>query len=681
MRGQGAALLPCLALAALYGAASAPAAAQTTVRSGEHATYSRLVVPVPEDSAWQVDRAGRRVTVAFPEGSGPFTVADVFARIPRTRLADLTARGDTLTLALDCDCPVTTFLHAGRFAVIDIADPPAMAARPLPPPGGPRRAADRWATPAAPLAALPDASAPPGGTAAAGPRVPAGAAAPRLAEVLGAELSRATAAGLLQATEPAPVGRNGSPPPGGGPARSAGGGFPLPITVRTAHDEEAAPLRDAADCPPPGALAVGEWGNEADFALALGALRSGVVDARDRLDPAAVRRLARFYIHHGFGAEAAAWLELADAPPGLDRALAAFFDDDPAPLAEALAARAGCGGAVPLWRVAAGDLDALEEEAGRNAVLAGFTAAPASLRRLLAPALQRALGDSAHSDIAAEIAASVARARAARPAAAPTPDAPPSRPEIAETLTRQLAQPGAAGEGSFDAAEALWREIAPGPEADALIVALIAAAARDGDLSRALRLQTQLAGRAPRQGPPAAIAMVTALADAGRASGLALAEAAGLGLGRGATADAARLAAARVLAEAGDDASALAFLRDIPQPRTAEAEALISTLLFGAGAATGAAGTGGNGAAPEHASPGPDTPQARLADAWRSGAWATVAAMDDGARGRAAAALTRPPVPPAVDDYAGLEALVTDSARTRALVENLLSDIPAPPAD
>lgn len=187
-------------LAVLIGLRAMAADAQTlTVRAGEHAGFSRLVLDIGADRDWRLDGEGeaRRLTLSPPVDG--FETGDVFRLVPRTRLAALEG-GDALDLQLGCDCPVEVTRHEGRYLVIDIHDP------------GYRPASDPATVPEEAAAASddePEADAVEGGLATAAPPEPAAAAvadpvpapaAAQLAGFSGASAPRGDAAALPDMT-------------------------------------------------------------------------------------------------------------------------------------------------------------------------------------------------------------------------------------------------------------------------------------------------------------------------------------------------------------------------------------------------------------------------------------------------------------------------------------------------
>ena len=101
------------------------------VQSGEHAGYSRLVVPLAGSSDWRVSRGARTVSLVLDEFDGDFALDGVFDLIPRDRITSVTGEADALTVTLGCDCNVSAFLERDAFIVIDVATPGVVLSTPL----------------------------------------------------------------------------------------------------------------------------------------------------------------------------------------------------------------------------------------------------------------------------------------------------------------------------------------------------------------------------------------------------------------------------------------------------------------------------------------------------------------------------------------------------------------------
>ncbi|ABG29999.1 hypothetical protein CEP88_11690 [Roseobacter denitrificans] len=92
------------------------------VRSGEHNTFTRLVMQLPTDVEWSIAQAEKNPILKLENYDGGFDLSVAFEIIPRTRLQALVAKASQLELQLACNCVVDAFLEQNSFLVIDITN-------------------------------------------------------------------------------------------------------------------------------------------------------------------------------------------------------------------------------------------------------------------------------------------------------------------------------------------------------------------------------------------------------------------------------------------------------------------------------------------------------------------------------------------------------------------------------
>jgi hypothetical protein len=395
-----------------------PASAQgspVAVRTGEHGGFTRVVIPFVAARAWRFGRVSGGYALDPGPGSGAFVLDGAFDRIARTRLGGLREAQGRLELDIACTCHATAVAHRGTWVVVDIFDGPAPPGspfetaldRPRPAPAPGVLAGDRpaWARsgPAPgwslPTTAVPQGEPMPATAGAADTPAPPDAADPGLSgeTALIRDMARAMAQGLLSpAVDPLPA-LPVDPPPA--PAQSPPPPAPtdsqnhLRILAESSIDRDSvrrpshrgvSPTGRA--CLPDSDVAVADWGGPAAAATDLAARRNALLGEFDIVDPGALRALARYQIHLGFGAEAAATLALL--PSGPDPVLlelARLVDRDPG--GPTFDSQHDCPGSVALWAVLAASRPEVTSRADRPAVLAAFSALPLHLRRHLAPGL------------------------------------------------------------------------------------------------------------------------------------------------------------------------------------------------------------------------------------------------------------------------------------------------------
>ena len=113
-------------LIALLVVVKSVAAQPITVRAGEHADFTRLVMQLPDAVTWELSPEYGKVLLNFEGLADGFDLSGTFDVVPRTRLVDATSTGSQLVLELACECPVTSFTEQGNYLVIDVQDGPPL---------------------------------------------------------------------------------------------------------------------------------------------------------------------------------------------------------------------------------------------------------------------------------------------------------------------------------------------------------------------------------------------------------------------------------------------------------------------------------------------------------------------------------------------------------------------------
>lgn len=381
------------AVAALLAGAALPAVAAEggPIRGGEHAGFSRIVLTIEPTTEWSLENGTGTVTLRFPGRTLAFGTAEVFARMPTTRIRDVAVTaepgGTAVRVALGCDCRVTTAFVGAKYLALDVADPGPAPAPPSPPA---ETAAARAARETAAVASAEEILL----------RQIERAAGQGIVELTAPPPPTATEQVALRATTPPP--RPATPPaPDAGPDPDAD---PLAALVRdedqveatTVYDRDSARAAqsDAAPeaCLPDAALDIAAWAGGRPFPEALALLRRGLVGEFDAPRPEAVADLARLYVGHGFGVEARATLRaFGPALPAPEAALlddlARVVDGEPAAPGGPLDLAAACPGLHGLWLAIGGRAPVFVDAAGFETTRAGFETLSPELRLLLGPGL------------------------------------------------------------------------------------------------------------------------------------------------------------------------------------------------------------------------------------------------------------------------------------------------------
>lgn len=412
--------------------ASTAVVAQTAfVRSGEHATYTRLVMKLKSDTAWSISQANRmaRVQIARPEIQ--FDTSEVFSRIPRTRLQNLaqSKKNGPLELTLNCDCNVEGFMHAGNYLVVDIRDPKPSEFRLHPVPGEAGAPAYSFNLGSEDLQSQPahiDRRRPMSPDLPLDPQRPDAGGTPSMVvgnslseERLLAQIERAASQGLLtpiaqqisQGEEPneEEVDARRSPVRQAKPA--------VNLAATTVIDRDLSGVAGALgtiatedQCLPARYFAIQDWGDQRTFADQIGDQRNQLFHEFDELSTNAAFSLAKTYLHFGFGAEARAVLVLIEDQDRQKEALLALsdiLDGRRVTQEEYFLGQSVCQGNLPLWSLMSGNYGAAEFEA--DDVLQAFSRLPRHLRQQLGPQLSRQLTNSGRHELASGVLRAVDR--------------------------------------------------------------------------------------------------------------------------------------------------------------------------------------------------------------------------------------------------------------------------------
>lgn len=420
-------------IAALLTSAQTAAAAEVVVKAGQYPDFIGLVLEFAERPAWSAARNDQGYVVTLEtEAPVDLDLAGAVRILEAAPLA-VAGAGNSIEIALGCRCAVEAANQGEAALVLDIYDlggggqpvvvePAAEMAAPAEPQGAEIAAAP--ARDPRPNATTPTVAAPgpePGGPPSPPPAVlpwdvsttrtaapSPGSADIRLAEslgealrggaqghaveLLGRELSRAAAQGLIEAGTPGPRSADlGSAPVSLGENRAN-------ISVTNGLDREIIALRDEVPptgdgsvCLPDSAVNVADWGDPSGL-RDLGRIRGEAISEDGFVSREGALALARYYIALGFGAEArsSATAMAPGAARDLILALADIVDAGETGRG-ALAGQLSCDGMVSLWAALARPFGPSEVPASTDAMLSTFSALPAHLRTHLGPTLAERL--------------------------------------------------------------------------------------------------------------------------------------------------------------------------------------------------------------------------------------------------------------------------------------------------
>lgn len=404
------------------------------VQSGEHADFSRLVTDLPPDTTWSVDRDGTKVSLQFRGHKDGFDTARVFEFIPRSRISDVGATEDTLTLSLTCDCNVSAFVHRGIYVVMDVAETGVELSAPViernagtkqgavSPVFGVNQLA-KWHNTAPPNPAL--SSEPNQDAHRSGPELK------QMQEQLATELGLATTRGILDPRKKRPLVRNGQPHIDIDrlPVPATDGQTDLPkdrtqdarrnMRISSSMDlPEAGQTGSNAfslsgqNCSAGGSPDLGKWGTDDSFHKQIGRTRQALYGEFDTLNADAALQLAQLYLHFGFGAEAiqALRIEQYDRPQnGFLTSIAEILEYGRPSAPQELRQMLGCSDEATLWAILAFDALDIETIPEVEAALRALNRLPVHLRQIVAPLMVDRLRESGEVESAEKAIRSLGR--------------------------------------------------------------------------------------------------------------------------------------------------------------------------------------------------------------------------------------------------------------------------------
>lgn len=423
-----------------------------TVRSGEHADFSRLAFEFPGPIEWEMGRVEHGYVIRLLGGDSDIDLSEVYSRIPRDRIKGLVvSKGNSqITLDLGCDCHADAFEFRPGLLVVDVKDgkPPATSRFESVFNSGeltvnqhvaveePEATARKLSESAGetPVVILPLTL--PSSHAHTKPNVglfsaetsgvtkePTHQVVEMQAEII-QQIGRAASQGLLDANLPVRVHELptdheidvATVEPLAEPIAKP----QVNIHIQNSIDREFAGLArqnlltgSGSKCLPDSVLNVAEWGDEDSVLARVSEQRTLIFGEFDAVEEKEVKALVEAYIYAGFGVEA---LEVISAfgvaveSKNLLKAMAQIVDGTtPSAYAE-LAGQASCDSASAMWAaLAAPDLSKLDQ-INNASILGEFSGLPIHLRRLLGPGLAQKFLDSGDIETARGLRNAIARA-------------------------------------------------------------------------------------------------------------------------------------------------------------------------------------------------------------------------------------------------------------------------------
>ena len=697
------------ALSCVSGAAwSAPVPVQT----GEHDSFTRVVLRIPPGADWNVGRTESGYLIEVPGADG-FSTLGFFDLIPRDRITGISRadRGDALVLETDCLCYAKAFLDRPDVLVVDIADgspdPNSQFEVPIN-----RKVFGESSTESDPY--IPESP--------VLPLLPATELLPRPQEITVAkpiphdvqptaiersliDLQTSVAASVSTAVEQGLL--DGGQAIGGSSVQTSLQQSEAPgVVLKTGIDSNAINhmprkkyTQTGRQCAADEFFAIANWGNNTPFSEQLSSARQQITGEFDRFDQSAVTALARLYVHFGFGREAQQAL-LLDGSQSQERqflmAIARIIDGDDLETS-LFAEQVGCEADVALWAFLAQEVGPRDAVIQTNAILRGFGNLPSYLKDALSARLSRVFLDVGQQNAAMKVldlytnsdekAADLASAEAAMLSGLGEEDVAARRfaqivredrhasPDTFVAMFDAAAQDRVAlTSDDFELGDAMQFELADDPASTEIAIAQIGAYLSRGDFRQAYNLIKKISGGI-REDQANELSERYASAAVDNMTDPAFLEFAFTPVSPGVSENTRQRIAARL--------DGLGFG---PQNQHAETFIEASDVAVGASEEIGADRSRPNAARTDelgsliHAEDIGAATEAIDGTSWQQGDWKTLAASDDPLMKSAAdlaigASLSE--LDPAKPLASGRE-LLTDSAETRQVLEDILNRFSSP---
>jgi len=413
--------LVLLALFAIF-CGSAGLAQTVSVRAGEHATFTRIVLPLPDGVEWELGRFSRGYGIRFSTELDLQT-DDFFRIIPKSRVASVLVSEDQKDLGFEvvCDCTAEAFLTGTGWLVVDIVDgpPDALAEYEEVLPnfgnassGSALQTANEQSRPQARQVVQSDEIEPalqlpviieqdnPMPSAEISNVDVDFSQDERIAELnssVAESIARAISQGLLDAADELEIPEQATQLSEFETFMNDVRQITRPgIQARTSLDEGLGTIANVLSgnenemqCPSDMFFDTSSWATGESFSLELADHRKILTGEIDDLNPRNVEDLARFYLFHGFGREAIAVMSL-DGVTSQDRIIlseiARLLDGDQQKT-DVLQGLIKCGGPAALWGFLGQLSGTHSEEINTSEIMANFRELPFHLQNHLGPLL------------------------------------------------------------------------------------------------------------------------------------------------------------------------------------------------------------------------------------------------------------------------------------------------------
>jgi len=413
----------------IFGFAIAAQAQTVQVRSGEHDTFSRLTVTLPNRMEWEIEPTKDGARLVFNAPRLTLDTSEIYVRIPRNRISDVKWNGaeKALQLSFDCTCEATAFWHGKSMLVLDVRETPEKVETQLT-----QTRPQEYRSISSPLfesqrlssvidlslAGLPDVNLQ--GTEAA--KIPTTTLKPEVRDRLLLQVGRAASQGLLSPSVDRPEPRDAA-------SSSESANKPetsVPDHVETTQASDHVNLkaqssidRDflgshlaqqqnlaASGCLADRRIDVGSWGNDDPFGDQISKLRLKLTGEFDAVNTKVAEQLVRLYLYFGFGVEARNLMNLMP-PEHTDTAilirLTRIAEDGHAGVTPFAINQLSCASPAALWAALSFETLPIGVSVDTDAILRAFNGLPDHLRAHYGPILAQRFIHANRPEIAAKL--------------------------------------------------------------------------------------------------------------------------------------------------------------------------------------------------------------------------------------------------------------------------------------
>lgn len=372
-----------------------------SIRSGEHASFVRLVIDTPVGADWKVGRVDNGFAIEI-EGVSAFDTSTVYARISDSRIRGISVSPELSRLVLrsDCECHAKGFLWKPDKLVVDVIDGP----------GNGNDFLDKEIiaeTPdlVLPLLPIPDARNP-RDEVNSNDALNFEAAATEdaqlnvLEKIVVESLARAATQGLLAPAESLQSILGDTVQFDLHVLRNEPG-----LVAHTSIDDGALLANEDvvadAECLSSDYFTASEWAEGSPYSERIAQARAEITTEAGKIDPTKIVELAKVYISFGFGREAKHTLKF-DGENSQEREIiaqiGAIIDGDTSDTT-LLASQLRCDGEAALWALLA-TTGPTNVEFDRNGILRAYKALPSFLQSHLGPNLSKKFRDQSDFEAA-----------------------------------------------------------------------------------------------------------------------------------------------------------------------------------------------------------------------------------------------------------------------------------------